>query len=183
VLRGCFELVPLDVLHVLAFDPDQLGWRIAYPVIAEELVRRKVDLIVTAARRETRAAMKATTTIPIVMLLTPNAVETGIVDSLARPGGNVTGISPQIVLINSKVLELLHETLPKVTRVTYLTGNPTGSISLRNLGALQAAAQSLGITIQPLSLPNQKRIRSTEDLKRALAGAIPTQAGALLVTG
>ncbi len=126
-----------------------------YPAIAAELVRRKVDLIVTATAWETRAAKQATKVIPIVMLTGTNAVENGLVDSLARPGGNVTGMSPQFALVNSKLLELLHETLPEVTRVAFLATNPTRRGSLRTLQALRVAAPSLGITIQPLSLPTR----------------------------
>jgi putative ABC transport system substrate-binding protein len=74
------------------------------------LVSLKVDLIVTATPAPTRAAKNATTTIPIVMVAASNAVETGLVASLARPGGNVTGISTQYSELNAKLLELLHET-------------------------------------------------------------------------
>ena len=157
--------------------------RSRYPAIAEELVRRKVDLIVTAAGSNTLAAKNATKTIPIVMVTTPDAVENGFVTSLARPGGNVTGLSPQFTLVNSKLLELLHETLPEVTRVAFLARTPTSPYYLRLLQALRVAAPSLGITIQPLPLPNQKIIRSAEDLKRALDAAIRKRVGALLVEG
>ncbi|MDH3445825.1 MAG: ABC transporter substrate-binding protein, partial [Deltaproteobacteria bacterium] len=90
------------------------GKRSRYPVLAEELVRLKVDIIVTVIRAPTQAAKNATSTIPIVMVAVPDAVEHGLVASLAQPGGNVTGMSHQWPEINAKLLELLHETLPKV---------------------------------------------------------------------
>ncbi len=96
------------------------GMRKRFPALAEELVRLKVDLIVAATPPAIRAAKNATRTIPIVMLSASNAVETGLVASLARPGGNVTGMAKQYSEINAKLLELLHETLPKVTRVALL---------------------------------------------------------------
>ena len=90
-----------------------------YPALAEELVRMKVDIIVTATRPIAQAAKNATTTIPIVMVSGGDAVEHGLVASLARPGGNVTGMSEQYSDVHTKLLELLHETLPMVKRVVF----------------------------------------------------------------
>ncbi len=153
------------------------GKRDRYPALAEELVHLKVDLIVTALRSVTQAAKNATRTIPIVMASAPDAVENGLVASLARPGGNVTGMSQQYSEINTKLLELLHETLPEVTRVAYLGGNPTSPVTVRNLRGLQATAPALGLTIQSLAA------RHTEELKSALEAAAQERAGALLVGG
>jgi putative ABC transport system substrate-binding protein len=153
------------------------GKRDRYPALAEELVRLKVDLIVTATTRPTRAAKNATRTIPIVMVAAPDAVENGIVASLARPGGNVTGMSQRWADLNTKLLELLHETLPEVTRVAYLGGNPTSPTYVRTLRGLQAVAPALGLTIQSLSA------RHAEELESALEAAAQEQAGALLVSG
>ncbi len=148
-----------------------------YPVMAEELVRLKVDLIVTATRRVTQAAKDATRTIPIVMAVAANAVENGLVASLARPGGNITGMSEQFSETNTKLLELLHDTLPKVTQVVYLGGKPTGPVYVRTSRGLQATAPGLGLTVQSFG------VRRAEELESALEAAAQERAGALLVTG
>ncbi len=124
------------------------GKRDRYPVMAKELVRLKVDLIVAATPPAIRAAKHDTRTIPIVMLSASNAVEKGLVASLARPGGNVTGMAMQWSEINAKLLELLHETLPKVTRVALLSGNPTSP----TWKMLFATAPALGLTIQSFAV-------------------------------
>jgi putative tryptophan/tyrosine transport system substrate-binding protein len=148
-----------------------------YPALAEELVSLKVDLIVTATPAPTRAAKNATTTIPIVMVAASNAVETGLVASLARPGGNVTGISTQYSEVNAKLLELLHETLPKVTRVAFLAGDPTSPIWRE----VRETARTLGLTIQFLELDGTKEREG--GFGRALEAAYRNKAGALLVPG
>lgn len=155
------------------------GKRPRYPAIAKELIRRKPDLIVTARPSETRAVMHATRTLPIVMVTSSDAVENGLVASLARPGGNVTGLSPQFALINSKLLELLHDALPGVSRVGYLGGVSSGRVfqAVRGVGA------SLGVIVQHLSLPGGKRIMTADDLKPALDEAIRKRVGALIVLG
>ena len=149
------------------------GKRDRYPVMAEELVRLKVDLIVAATPPAIRAAKNATRTIPIVMLSASNAVERGLVASLARPGGNVTGMATRSSEIYGKLLELIHETLPKVTRVAILTGNATSPTWKR----LHATAQALGLTIQTFVGRNR------EESERALVAAAQEQPGALLVPG
>ncbi len=153
------------------------GKRDHLPALAEELVRLKVDLIVTAFRVATQAAKNATRTIPIVMASAPDAVENGLVASLARPGGNVTGVSDSHSDVNTKLLELLHETLPEVTRVAYLVGNRNSPVYVRNFRGLQATAPALGLTIQSLSA------RHAEEVKSALEAAGQERAGALLVSG
>jgi ABC-type uncharacterized transport system substrate-binding protein len=151
------------------------GKRERYPALAEELVQLKVDIIATSLRVATEAAKNATTTIPIVMLVVPDAVEHGLVESLARPGGNVTGMSHQYAEINAKLLELLHETLPKITRVAFLGANPTAPAYVRNLRGLQVTAPPLGLMIQSLTA------RNAEELQSSLDAAVQERAGALLV--
>ena len=94
------------------------GKRDRYPTLAEELVRLKVDLIVAATSASIRAAKNATTTIPIVMVSGSNAVERGLVDSLARPDGNVTGVFFQQIALTKKRLQLMKETFPDVKAAT-----------------------------------------------------------------
>ena len=101
-----------------------------YPVMAEELIGLKVDIIVVTGASVTRAVKNATTTIPIVMTVAADAVENGLVASLVRPGGNVTGLSWQYSVVHTKLLEVLHETLPKVTRVAFLW-EPDGPVYAR----------------------------------------------------
>jgi len=143
----------------------------------------KVDLIVTALRFVTQAAKNATRTIPIVMASAPDAVEHGLVASLPRPGGNVTGMTVQYSDVNTKLLELLHETLPKVTRVAFLGGAPpTVPVYVRTFRGLQAVAPALGLTIQSLEfnhyLKGQSRL---EEFENALEAAAQERADALLV--
>ena len=147
------------------------------PALAKELVRLKVDLIVAASRPGVQAAKNATRTIPIVMMYAPDAVEHGLVASLARPGGNVTGMTVQRSDVSTKLLEQLHETLPEVTRVAYLGWNPTYPVSVRKLRRLQAMAPALGLTIQSLAAQH------AEELESALEAAAQEGAGALLIGG
>ena len=153
------------------------GKRELYQVLAEELVRLKVDVIVTAVRVLTQAAKNATSTIPIVMASAPDAVENGLVTSLAHPGGNVTGMSEQYAEINTKLLELLHETLPNVTRVAYLGENPTSPAHVRIVRALQAAAPYMGLTIQPLI------VRKPQELDSLWKAASQERTDAMMVAG
>jgi len=88
------------------------------PSLAGELVRLAVDIIVTGGDRSTRAAKEATSTIPIVMTQDPNPVGNGLVASLARPGGNITGLSNFVSDLSGKRLQLLKEIVPKVSRVS-----------------------------------------------------------------
>ncbi len=147
------------------------------PALAEKLVRLKVDLIVTAGRRAAQEAKNATRTIPIVMAVASDAVEHGLVASLARPGGNITGISQQTSDLYTKLLELLHETLPEVTQVAFLAGDLTSPVPLRTLRGLQAGAPALGLTIQPLGS------RPPEKIGSSFEAAVQDRAGALLVPG
>ena len=152
------------------------------PALAEDLVRLKVDLIVTATGRVTRAAKNATTTIPIVMMYAADAVERGTVKSLARPGGNITGLSEQHAEVNTKLLEVLHDTLPKVNRVGYLW-DPDSTTYTRTFRAAQAVAPGLGLTLQSLALRTKGRSRkkTAEELEGMLPAAAQERAGALVV--
>jgi putative tryptophan/tyrosine transport system substrate-binding protein len=126
------------------------GKRDRIPELAAELVRLKVDIIVVAGGAEqVRAAMNATKTIPIVMTgagLDP--VEAGLVESLARPGGNVTGVTILTGELGGKRLELLKEAVPKVARVAVLydPANPSGVLSVKR--DLPVAARALGLTVR-----------------------------------
>lgn len=90
------------------------------PALADELIRLNVDVIVTPASNETRAAKNDTKTIPIIFVTTNDPVAAGLVESLARPGGNVTGFTNIATVLGGKRLELLKETIPRVSRVAVL---------------------------------------------------------------
>jgi putative ABC transport system substrate-binding protein len=115
------------------------------PGLIADLVQAKVDVIVTTSTRETLAAKKATSTIPIVMTLAPDPVEQGLVASLARPGGNVTGLTTMAPGTSQKLVELLREAVPSAHRFGVLrTGSSSPFSEIRR--ELQAAAQQVGIT-------------------------------------
>jgi putative ABC transport system substrate-binding protein len=146
------------------------------PDLAAELVRLKVDIIVTNPTQATAAAKNATETIPIVMISgSVDPVGLGLVASLARPGGNVTGLSygasPEIF---SKGLELLKETVPKVRRVAILS-NPAGPVQPLIIRELNVAAPSLGVQLQLLE------VRGPDEFDGAFAAMAKERVGALLV--
>jgi putative ABC transport system substrate-binding protein len=126
---------------------------------AAELVRLKVDVIVTGGATATRAAKEATTTIPIVFLQDPDPVGNGLVTNLARPAGNITGLSSMTADITGKRLELLKEVLPKVSRVAVLgnSGNAGNGTQLRET---ERAAGALGIQLQYLDILSAKDVET-----------------------
>jgi putative tryptophan/tyrosine transport system substrate-binding protein len=125
------------------------------PDLAAELVRLSVDLIVTAGTPATEAAKNATKTIPIVMAAVGDPVGSGLVDSLAHPGGNITGFSIVAPDLSGKRMELLKEAAPGVSRVAALL-NPTNRTYQHELPEMQVAARTLGLRLQlvEVSEPN-----------------------------
>jgi putative ABC transport system substrate-binding protein len=147
------------------------------PALAAELVRLGVDVIVTAAHQNTVAAMKATTTIPIVMTNSVDPVGAGLVASLARPGGNVTGFGVDAGdEIFGKRLELLKETLPNLSRVGILW-NPDFAPNRSRLTSMREAAQGLGLTLVPAEA------RGLDALEQAFATMVRERAQAFVVLG
>jgi putative ABC transport system substrate-binding protein len=145
------------------------------PDLAAELVRLKVDVIVASAPRAVFAAKKASATIPIVFAVASDPVGLGLVSSLARPGGNITGLSLMAPDLDGKRLELLKEAFPKVARVAFLwfPGGPTGNLSLKEM---EAAAKALGVKLLSLE------VQSLDDFESAFARAKRDGAQALLTT-
>jgi putative tryptophan/tyrosine transport system substrate-binding protein len=129
------------------------------PALAEELVRLKPELIVARATPPVQAAKNATTTIPIVMLGVADAVGTGFVASLARPGGNITGTTNIMPELAGKRLELLREVLPKLSRVAFLAYGPDPAHQLFVREA-QQAAERFGLKFQPLVLTTSDEIEN-----------------------
>jgi putative ABC transport system substrate-binding protein len=144
-----------------------------FPSLAAELVRLKVDVIVTSGTPQTRAAKKATTTIPIVMAAVGNPVGSGLVASLARPGGNVTGLTTITRELDGKRLELLKEAAPNVSRVAIIW-NPE-SAATPVFKAIETAAEPLRLQLQSLE------VRASEDLDRAFRDAAKEHSQAVVV--
>ena len=159
-----------------------IEWRFAQgktdqvPRNAAELVRLKVDVIVTGGPTETRAAKEATTTIPIVMTNESDPVETGIVASLARPGGNITGLTTLTAELTGKRLELLKETLPRLSHVVAL-GVRRSQSSVVTLKETEDAARSLGLKLQ------FQDVKEPDDLESAFDAITKARPEALIVTG
>jgi len=143
------------------------------PELAAELVRLNVDVIVTAGTLAPLAAKRATATIPIVMIAAGDPLGSGLIASLARPGGNVTGLSLMAPELAGKRLELLREILPGLSRVAVLwnAANPYSAIVFKET---ERAAQPLKIEVQSLE------VRSPDDLDSALEDAIRQNASALM---
>jgi putative tryptophan/tyrosine transport system substrate-binding protein len=146
------------------------------PVLADELVRLNVDIIVTTSGTAALAVKKATSTIPIVMTSSADAVSQGLVASLARPGGNVTGLTNISNDLAGKQLELLKESFPRISRVTALSCPASGgAVGDRRSIETKAAAQDLKIQLQTVM------VSDPEELDSALRAATRQRAQALFV--
>jgi ABC-type uncharacterized transport system substrate-binding protein len=146
------------------------------PALADELVHLKVDVIVTAAPPPTRAAKQATSTIPIVMTFDDDPVGSGFIGSLARPGGNITGLSAQAPETIGKQLELLKEIVPNLARVGVL-GDVTRPGIPQVLREVNITADALRMQVRYLE------IRAPKDIETAFRAASKQQAEALVVLG
>ena len=144
------------------------------PALAAELAGMKVELIVSATTPVSLALQNATATIPIVIVNIGDPVGSGLVKALARPGGNITGLSNLVADMNNKRLEMLLGIVPKLTRVVYLLnpGNPQTVVSFK---ALQATGQKRGITVL------LAEARTPEEIDKAISSARQQNAGALMV--
>ena len=144
------------------------------PALAEELVRLKVDLMVGGATPVIQALKNATKTIPIVMLIAADPVGIGFVASLARPGGNITGMSSMSPELAGKRLELLREVLPKLSQIAFLAhgGDPAHKLFLKEA---QQAAESFRMKFQPVV------IGGPEEFESAFAARFKERPGALVV--
>jgi ABC-type uncharacterized transport system substrate-binding protein len=145
-----------------------------FPVLIAELIALNVDVIVTAGTPAALAVKKATTSIPLVMIAVGEPVETGLVASLARPGGNATGVSSLSYGIQGKRLELLREMVPSISHVAVLwnSGSPIMIIQERET---RAAAEVLGIKMLSLG------VRTLEEIEQAFAAILRERSGALFV--
>ncbi|MBI2988916.1 MAG: ABC transporter substrate-binding protein [Deltaproteobacteria bacterium] len=144
--------------------------------VAAELVRLKVEVIVTSGATSTRAAKEATTTIPIVMGQGPDPVANGFVASLARPGGNITGLSSLGQEISGKRLELLKEIVPKLSRVAVLADATQPGIG-QSRREMEVTARALAVQLQYLE------VRDSKDIEAAFREASKGRVEAFLVLG
>ena len=146
------------------------------PALAAELVRRKVDVIVTSGGNATRAAKAATSTIPIVMTNDSDPVANGFVASLARPGGNITGLSTLAPELSGKRLEILREVVSKLSRVAVL-GSSTAPGYAQVIRELELVAKAFGVKLQYLDVLDSK------DIETAFRAAAKGRAQAVLTIG
>jgi len=157
-----------------------IEWRAAdgnedrLPALGAELVQLKVDIIVTGGAAVTRPVKAETSTIPIVMTQDRDPVSSGFVASLARPGGNITGLSTLSPELSGKQLELLKETVPKLSRVAVF-GTSTRPEVAQELKEVELAAGALGVKLQSLD------IRSPKDFETAFQAAVKERAEAVVV--
>jgi len=149
-------------------------WADRLPALAAELVRLKVDVIVSSGSETTGYAKEATVTIPIVMAQDRDPVGTGFVASLARPGGNITGLSRLAPELSGKQVELLKEIVPRLSRVAVL-GTSTQPGTAQVLKETELAAGAFGVKLQYLDVPNSK------DIETAFRAASKGRADAVLV--
>jgi putative tryptophan/tyrosine transport system substrate-binding protein len=173
-LKGLREIGHVDGQNII------IDWRFAkgkedlLPGLAAEIVQLKPDVVVAAGNQAVQAIKRATTTIPIVIGQVSDPVGLGFVASLARPGGNITGLTTAESDISRKRLELVKETFPTVTRVALLLDarNPAHKLFLRGT---EGAAPALGVQVQALEL------RHLDDVDNAFQAALDGRAEAVIV--
>ena len=146
-----------------------------FAALVAEVVRLKVDVIVTSGTPATQAAKEGTHTIPVVVAAMGDPISAGVVLGLARPGGNVTGLASMSPEIDGKRLELLKELLPGVSRFAVIW-NPTNPGNVTRLSNVQAAAKTLRVTLEPLVGAGNR-----QDLDNAFETIVATRAEALVI--
>ena len=152
------------------------------PDLADELARLDVDVIVAGGSTSTGAAKKATTTIPIVMAQTNDPMGSGMIVSLAHPGGNVTGLSTLVPELSGKRLELLKEVVPKLSRVTVF-GDSTAPGNAQSLKEAEPAAKALKISLQYLDVLAPKSIENVfREASKERAGAVLVLVAPVLIS-
>jgi putative ABC transport system substrate-binding protein len=147
-----------------------------FPDLAAEFVRLRMDVIVSSAGRSIPALKHATQTIPIVMLNVSDPVQSGLVASLARPGGNITGVVNLTHELDQKRLELLKEAVPSITRMAVLW-DPSLATHVQGLRDLEAVARAVGVQLHPLA------VQSLDELESAFVAMRRDHTDALLVFG
>jgi ABC-type uncharacterized transport system substrate-binding protein len=172
--RGLHELGYVEAKNIDIEWRSADGKRDRSPALAAELVRLKVNVIVTGGAGQTRAAKEATSTIPIVMTQDDDPVGSGLVASLARPGGNITGLSQLSPELNGKRLELLKEIVPKLSRVAVF-GSSKSVSNAQDLREIERVAGALGLKIKYVDVLGPK------DIETAFRVAAKERADAVLM--
>jgi putative ABC transport system substrate-binding protein len=173
---GLRELGYIEGKNILIDERYSAGRNDNLPRLAAELLRLQVDVLVVFGFAATRAAKNASSTIPMVMTNVVDPVGTGLVASLAHPGGNITGLSDYHFATITKRLELLKETVPSADRIAVLL-NPSNASNPLQLKDLQRAAPTLGATLTPVE------VQAPEDFGAALSAIKKHQSGAMIVIG
>ena len=174
--QGLRELGYLEGQNIIIEQRYAAGKFEELPNLAAELVRRKVDVLVTEGTPAASAAKNATSAIPVVMGNAGDPVGIGLVASLARPGGNITGLSDFSSDTVTKRLELLKEVVPSASHVAVFF-NPANATNPLQLRTLQAAAPALGVTLLRFE------VRGADDIERAFAAMRSERPGALIFAG
>jgi putative ABC transport system substrate-binding protein len=180
--QGLRELGYVEGKNILIEYRSSEGKPDRLPALAVELVRLKVDVIVTSGATVTRAAKEATLTIPIVMRQDPDPVGNGFVAALARPGGNITGLATLRPETSGKRLEILTEVVPKLSRVAVL-GSSRMPGNAQALKETELAAAALGVKLQYLDVLGSKDIETAfRAASRGRADAFLMMAGSVLLS-
>jgi putative ABC transport system substrate-binding protein len=158
----------------IALDFREAEGSAQFPALAAELVQLQVDVIVAWSVGAAQAAKNTTTTIPIVMVSSGDPVATGLVASLARPGGNLTGLTGIAMELSGKRLELLREAVPSLARVAVLW-NARDATMTHTFRGIQAAAPALGVAVQPLG------VREAQEIDSAIAALTEERPDALFM--
>ena len=174
--KGLSEIGYVEGQNVMIVYRSAEGQADRLPALAADMVQRRVAVIVTVANNAAVAAKATTTTIPIVFTVGGDPIKMGLVDSLNRPGGNITGVSFLSSDIIAKMLEALHELMPKAARIAALV-NPTNQNAAADTKEAEAAARTLGLELQVL---NASHGREIDD---AFALLVERRAAALLIEG
>jgi putative ABC transport system substrate-binding protein len=173
--RSLRELGYIDGKNITYETRSAEGKLDRFPALADELIRLKVDVLVASSMAEALAFRNVTRTIPIIYVGPTDLVTAGLVDSLARPGGNITGFTTVGPLLNGKRLELLKETIPKLSHVAVLWHSKSAG-SGESWKESQLAARELGLQ------PHSMEINSADQFESELKEAIKIGTAALLVT-
>jgi putative ABC transport system substrate-binding protein len=168
---GYIEGKNIELVHRFpAEKPDR------FRALAQELVESKVDAIIAVTELGALEAKRATTTIPVVFVVVPDPIGVGLVEGLARPGGNVTGLSLMAVDLSGKSLSLLKEAVPKLSRVGLLV-DPTVPTAQPFTSAYRAAAATLGLSLLPVDVP------TSDAIEQAFSGFAQDGADGVVIAG
>jgi putative ABC transport system substrate-binding protein len=174
LLRGLRDLGWADGRNLVIEYRYAEGNKDRLPELVTDLIQQKVEVLLTTVTLDTLAARKGTAEIPIVMVAVGDPVATGFVSSLARPGGNITGLSQMTPDLSGKRLELLKEIVPSVSAVA-IVFNPDDQLSILDAREARLSAQRLGIEAHSLE------VRSIADLEKVLVDAVTLRVGGLVI--